>query len=128
TPAQDWANYPDALGALIERLKGVVIENRAASACMAQHDNPETLHYVDPPYLPETRSTKTKNGERYHAYAHELTAEDHGDLLAYIQDLRGMVVLSGYPSALYDAALLPTWFRVERKALADGTRERTEVL
>ncbi len=127
TPAQDWANYPEALGALIERFQGVVIESRDAQGCMGQHDGPGTLHYVDPPYLPETRSTKKKNGERYHAYAHELTAEDHADLLAYIQDLKGMVVLSGYPSALYDDAL-PAWFRVERKALADGARERTEVL
>ena len=128
TPAHDWANYPEHLGALIERLQGVVIESRPAQACMTQHDGPETLHYIDPPYLPETRSTKTKNGERYHAYAHELTAKDHIDLLAYIQDLKGMVVLSGYPSALYDDALLPAWFRVERQALADGARERTEVL
>ncbi len=127
TPAQDWANYPERLAALIERFQGVVIESRDATECMTQHDGPETLHYIDPPYLPETRSTKTKNGERYHAYAHELTAEDHADLLAYIQDLKGMVVLSGYPSALYDKAL-PAWFCVERKALADGARERTEVL
>ena len=127
TPARYWANYPDALGALIERFQGVVIESRDALACMAQHDGPDTLHYVDPPYLPETRSTKKKNGERYHAYAHEMTTENHINLLAYIQDLKGMVVLSGYPSTLYNETL-PAWHRVQRKAFADGARPRTEVL
>ena len=47
--------------------------------------------------------------------------------LAALRDLRGMVVLSGYPSRLYDDALAE-WRRVERKALADGARQRTEVL
>jgi DNA adenine methylase len=38
-----------------------------------------------------------------------------------------MVVLSGYPAALYDDALAD-WTRVEREALADGARPRLEVL
>jgi DNA adenine methylase len=38
-----------------------------------------------------------------------------------------MVVLSGYPSPIYDEAL-PDWRRVEIAALADGARPRTEVL
>jgi DNA adenine methylase len=33
----------------------------------------------------------------------------------------------GYPSPLYDEAL-SAWRRIERAALADGARERTEVL
>jgi DNA adenine methylase len=38
------------------------------------------------------------------------------------------VVLSGYASPLYDRDLYPDWHRIERQALADGARERTEVL
>jgi DNA adenine methylase len=38
-----------------------------------------------------------------------------------------MVVLSGYPSELY-TGLLGDWERHQRKALADGARERTEVV
>lgn len=38
-----------------------------------------------------------------------------------------MVVLSGYPFEPYDEAL-EGWLRVERSALADGAKERTEVL
>jgi DNA adenine methylase len=105
-----------------------VIENRPAVEVMRQQDGPEALHYVDPPYLPETRSSKSrKGGGAYHAYRHEMTVEDHAALLAVLNDLAGMVVLSGYPSPLYEAALTG-WTRVERAALADGARARVEVL
>lgn len=121
TPAHDWQNYPDSLSLVIQRLRGVIVENKDARDVMAQHDGPDTLHYVDPPYVFETRSDLTKD------YAHELSDEDHTQLLAFLRGLTGMVVLSGYPSGLYDAALAD-WHRVERAALADGARKRTEVL
>lgn len=121
TPAHDWSNYPNALVAIIERLRGVVVESRDAKAVMAQHDGPNTLHYVDPPYVFETRTDMSND------YAHELSDDDHRELLSFLRRLRGSVVLSGYPSALYDKAL-PEWRRVERRALADGAAERTEVL
>lgn len=120
TPAHDWINYPDALEAVIERVAGVVIENRDASQVMAAHDSPETLHYVDPPYVAATRDPGKD-------YAHEMDDDDHGALLVFLRGLDGMVVLSGYPSDEYDAAL-HDWKRVEREALADGASKRTEVL
>jgi DNA adenine methylase len=60
-------------------------------------------------------------------YRHELTPEDHRELLDFLRSLSGMVVLSGYPSPLYEETL-PDWRRVERPAMADGARPRTEVL
>lgn len=50
TPAQDWPQIPDNLLAVAGRFRGVVIENRSAADVMAQHDGPDTLHYLDPPY------------------------------------------------------------------------------
>ena len=127
-PAGDWQNYPEGLRAVVNRLEGVIVESRDASECMAQHDGPETLHYVDPPYLPETRLQKMRRGKKeYHVYAHELSADGHAGLLDFLKGLAGMVVLSGYPSELYDQAL-SGWKRVERQALADGARARVEVL
>lgn len=120
SPAHDWANYPDALQLVVDRLTGVVIENRDAIEVMRAHDGPETLHYVDPPYLPETRKTG-------HNYVHELTPEKHAELLDALKSLEGFVVLSGYPAPLYDQAL-SGWVRVEREAYADGARPRREVL
>lgn len=126
TPAHDWANFPDVLPAVVERLRGVTIERRPAIQVMATHDGPDTLHYVDPPYLPETRNRKNRFDPK-HQYRHELTIDDHVQLLEALRGLAGMVVLSGYPASLYDENL-PGWERVERSALADGARERTEVL
>ena len=120
TPARDWANYPDSLASTIERLSGVVVTNRDAKEIMRAHDGEQTLHYVDPPYMLATRDAGTD-------YAHELTDHDHQDLLEFLKTLNGRVVLSGYASKTYDAAL-KTWRRIERKALADGARTRTEVL
>jgi DNA adenine methylase len=128
TPAHDWSNYPDALHNAIERLQGVVVEKRDAMQVMQQHDAIETLHYVDPPYLPETRSAKSRRGgTRYHAYAHEMTTDQHVTLLSFLTTLKGTVVLSGYPAPMYENAL-SGWHRVERAALADGAKKRTEVL
>ncbi len=59
-PAHDWANYPEAMQAVVDRLRGVVIERRDALEVMIQHDSNQTLHYVDPPYLAETRSPGNK--------------------------------------------------------------------
>ncbi len=82
TPAHDWANYSQALPAIIERLRGVVIENADAIDVMQAHDSRETLHFVDPPYLPETRKTPNRG------YNHELTFEDHERLWVRLESFR----------------------------------------
>lgn len=129
TPAHDWVNYPDTLRAVVERWRGVVVENKQAIDLMRQHDGADTLHYVDPPYLPETRSLANPYDIKYRGgmYAHEMDAEEHAKLLDALHGLMGMVVLSGYASPLYDASL-KDWRRVEVAAFADGARDRTEVL
>jgi DNA adenine methylase len=121
TPAHDWCNYPDALVEIIDRLAGVVIENRDAIKLMTQQDGPDTLFYVDPPYVWSTRGDESPD------YVHEMDDGAHAALLAFLPTLEGMVVLSGYPSPMYDQALAG-WRRIEREALADGARKRTEVL
>jgi len=123
TPSHDWANYPNHIAEFCARLAGVVIESRPAIECIAQHDSPQTLHYVDPPYPHDTRGEHMDGN-----YRHEMTDADHRELAAFLRTLRGTVILSGYPCELYDAELYPDWRRTERKAMADGARERTEVL
>lgn len=127
TPARDWLNLPASLALAAERIMGVIIESRPALQVMAAHDSPETLHFVDPPYLIETRSRAHRRPDNGGVYRHELTTAEHVELLTFLGGLRGMVALCGYPSALYDHAL-PGWTRVEREALADGALPRTEVL
>lgn len=130
TPAHGWANYPDGIPALVERLRGVVIESRDALQLLSgAHDTPETLFYVDPPYLAETR-VGLKDGRSNHCYAHEFaTEEEHRALAEVLHGVKGMVVLSGYPSALYKELFESrTWRRVDRAAFADGAAKRTESL
>jgi DNA adenine methylase len=121
TPAHDWVNYPDSLALVVQRLAGVTVENKDAKAVMAQHDGQDTIHYVDPPYVFAPRADLSKD------YAHELTDDDHAELLVFLRGLSGMVALSGYPHDLYDTSL-HDWKRVEREALADGASKRIEVL
>lgn len=98
TAQQLWARYPEQLSAIGKRLAGVLIENRPAIDIMLAHDSANALHYVDPPYMHGTRVHGAQKG-RY--YRHELDDEQHADLLATLNQLQGMVVLSGYPSELY---------------------------
>lgn len=121
TPAHDWANYPSCVPAFVERLRGVVIENKDACELMIQHDQPTALHYVDPPYPKATRDAGND-------YCHEMTDDDHRKLAEVLHGLNGMVILSGYRCDLYDKELFADWYSVERKHLADGARERIEVL
>jgi D12 class N6 adenine-specific DNA methyltransferase len=67
-----------------------------------------------------------------HFPAHRVYVEpfggNHRQLAQVLHSVKGMVVLSGYPCALYDTELYPDWYRVERQHLADCARKRTEVL
>lgn len=132
TPARDWVNYPDALQAIVDRLQGVTIESAPAGEVMRRYDSPVTLHYVDPPYHPDTRSSGNRRRvgpgcEPWHVYAHELDHQGHVALLDTLLELDGMVALSGYPHPLYNDRLAG-WQRTERPHYADGASPRTEVL
>lgn len=80
------------------RLKHVQIEHRPALDVIQQRDTPDTLFYLDPPYLASTRSDRWA----YHGYTIDMAAERrHRDLARLLHGIKGMVVLSGYPSDLY---------------------------
>lgn len=119
-PCNIWPKLPDVIRDTAERMQGVVIECRPAMDVMAANDGPNTLHYVDPPYVHDTRG---KGGY----YKHEMTDADHGELLAFLGTLQGAVLLSGYAHPMYESAL-SGWRRVEIKARADRALERTEVV
>lgn len=120
TPAHDWKNFADAVPLFCDRLQGVVIERREALRVIQTHDREDCLHYVDPPYNPDTRDAG-------HDYRHELTQDQHRELADVLHKVKGMVVLSGYNSQLYDD-LYADWKKHEQAALADGARPRIECL
>jgi DNA adenine methylase len=94
----EWLSAVDGLPAVHARLRRVLVENKPALQIIKSEDKPGTLFYLDPPYLHETRTAKD-------AYAFEMTAEDHRELLEALLKCRGKVLLSGYPSDLYDQTL-----------------------
>lgn len=86
---------------------------------LAYADLGKVLIYADPPYLPETRSSKAR-------YRNEYTHDDHVRLLQCLRSIPAYVMLSGYPSALYDD-LLPDWRAIEFQVMTRGG-VRTEKL
>ena len=77
------------------------------------------LIYCDPPYLRETRTSRRK-------YRFEYTTQDHTALLELLRTLPCSIILSGYPSSLYDD-LLGDWHTIELQAMTRGG-PRTEKL
>jgi DNA adenine methylase len=110
------------LWAIARRFKEVMIEHDDAFAILDRYDAKETLFYVDPPYLPETRA-----GNHRRIYAHEMNQADHVRLAEKLRGLDGMVVLSGYPSTLYND-LYQGWRTLEKSAATNGQGRRTEKL
>jgi len=110
------------LAAIAGRLKHVQLEHDDALAVIARYDTPATLHYVDPPYVRATRSASSPG-----RYLHDLSDADHRALAALLHQVEGMVVLSGYPSRLYEE-LYAGWQRVDRPARADKAGLRVESL
>lgn len=114
TPTDDWRDA-ERLFEVAARWREVCIEHDDAVAVIERFDAPGTLFYCDPPYVRSSRSMRW--GEN--AYRHEMTDDDHRRLAESLTTAAGMVVISGYRSALYDE-LYAGWSRVERTTNTDG--------
>lgn len=97
----------EQLPAIIDRLRTVQIMCRPAVDVINKWDSPDTLFYCDPPYLAETRHEGSRD-----IYGHEMSDEEHCRLAETLRNCKGMVVLSGYRSPLYDE-LYHDWHRQE---------------
>jgi DNA adenine methylase len=117
--SQTWRNLPERLLLIADRLQGVHVEYQDAMAVIAQQRLPETLLYVDPPYLPETRAERL--------YEHEMTRDGHIALLAMLKLHDGPVVLSGYDNSLYQG-MLKDWRCERRTVLSSHQGEKEECL
>jgi DNA adenine methylase len=95
----EWLSAVEGLPAVHARLIRVAVENKPAVALIREHDGPGTLFYCDPTYLPSTRTARKAYG------AFEMTEGEHRELLDVLRRCKGKVMLSGYPSRLYDEAL-----------------------
>ena len=96
-----WLSTIENLPAIHARLMRVQIEQADWRVILDRYDTPETLFFCDPPYVPTSR----KNGK----YAHELDEEDHVNLVDTLLGLKGMAILSGYPSPVYEPLTAAGW-------------------
>lgn len=125
-----WADYdpkaPKNVAFQIYNRKneGNVLELKQFPVAVIDLSDPEALHYVDPPYVHETR--QTVNAGR--GYRHEMTNEQHAQLGVLLNQVKGAVVLSGYDCDLY-REVYAGWERIEKTGpFCDGALQRTEVL
>lgn len=114
-----WNRMPKDLRDAAIRLKEVQIENRPALDLIRKFNYENVLIYADPPYMMNTRYCKQ--------YNYEMTEQDHVQLLDALKQHKGSVILSGYPSELYDTELAG-WRRITRKSYNQNAAPRTEVL
>ena len=95
-----WVSTIDKLPEVINRLRHVQIEHDDALNVIRRYDAPDTLFYLDPPYMHDTRGTAR--------YRYEMSDQGHTDLLNLILTLEGMVFISGYNNPLYNT-MLSSW-------------------
>lgn len=121
--------------AAARRLAAVTIENCDAVGLLERFAIDDTVTvYADPPYLGETRVLRSQRtaGDYMHDMCDE---ESHRRLADALNTTPARVVLSGYPSPLYDA-LYADWRRIDLEVTAHSSnsaragtrRSRTECL
>ncbi len=91
----EWLSILDMLPAIERRVSRVQIENLDWKRCLEKYDwgYDEEFVYLDPPYLQSAR--------RAGKYSHEMTDDDHKELVEYLLTHKRKVMLSGYDNEIY---------------------------
>lgn len=108
----------DRLVDVSKRFRKVQVENLDWADVLDRYDREQTLFYLDPPYVPDTRV----NGR----YEYELDVSDHEALVDKVLSLRGMCVLSGYAHDVYRPLEESGWVRVEIDVVAPTSKTRSK--
>jgi len=98
-----WLNTIEGLPLIHQRLRTVQIEHKDFRDLIRTYDTKDTFFYLDPPYVPETR----RDGK----YKHEMTNEDHEDLVEMLLNIKGKAMLSGYVNRIYKKLEDEGWIR-----------------
>jgi DNA adenine methylase len=101
--------YPAAIADFCRRLQGVVIECKPAMQVIrAFVSERDALIYCDPPYV--LSACADRSGGR--SYKYSMTDDDHRELATTLQNVKAMVIVSGYQTQLYDD-LFGDWQRLD---------------
>ena len=109
---------PEIISMASQRLKHdknciVQIENRSVFKLIPIYNRENVFMYLDPPYLLETRKNRK-------IYKHELTSEEHEELLKLICCSKAKIMISGYMNDLYSSYL--SGWRLEKTKAKDQAR------
>jgi len=117
-----WWHSVEGLPEIVERLRRVQIENRAAIDVIRLYDAEDSLFYCDPPYPHECRQDSK-------AYHFEMSDEEHAELAEVLRGIGGKAAVSGYRCGLMDR-LYADWRRVDAptKNCHSSKKPRTEAL
>ena len=112
-----WISVIAGLPEIHARMQRVQIESLPAIQIIEKYDTPETLFYLDPPYVLDTRV----GGK---AYEHEMTDADHEALVEKLLTIEGAACLSGYEHPVYEPLLKAGW-TIKRREVACAAAGRT---
>lgn len=115
-----WKTALTVLPTIAERFREVYIFHKPAVEVIKTFNNKNTLLYCDPPYLHDTRQSKE-------TYAHEMDTDAHVELARILNSFSGKVILSGYPSLLYDR-LFKDWNCEKRKIANHSSQQKAKVM
>jgi DNA adenine methylase len=104
-----------------ERLENVQVDNVDALTCISYWDSDDTAFYLDPPYVPDTRVKGFQS-----SYKHDCDLDFHEKLVKLLTDVKGSVVLSGYPSDVYKPLENSGWNRLDLDTLSFGVARTRE--
>ena len=111
--AMTWYNKVNALPQYIDRMRHVAIACDDALKVMDQFDSPQTLFYLDPPYI-------NTDQQQYKGY----TREHYEQLLDKMQQMQGACLLSNYPQP--DITYPDDWLEYRFRAVSAvaGTNDK----
>ncbi len=116
---KQWKSFVDVIPEVAERLMHAQIECKTAIQLLDMYNTKDVFIYLDPPYLPEIR--------KKYQYVHEMTHENHVELLERIVDHPGKILISGYESSLY-MDILSDWYCTSISTRAEKGVQRREYL
>lgn len=107
-----------------KRLSTVAIEKCDGPGLIERLATADTVVYADPPYLASTR--RGRDRQRPADYLHDMGTEaEHRRLAEVLHKTAAAVILSGYPSPLYED-LYGDWWRLDIPVTVHSSNSRTK--
>lgn len=111
-----WNTIINTLPHISKRIQGIQIFNEPAITFLSRWNKEDVLAYCDPTYLLSTRESKK-------AYDFEMTDKDHEELAMLLNQFKGNVLVSGYPSPMYDE-IYSDWTYYQKEIVNHASQQK----